>query len=98
VDKLDKQSQINAGRAFIQRCYFDRVKTERGRDALVSYHYKWDDKRKAFADEPYHDWASNGADAYMQLAVGHKLKPKLEVPKIEILQYSKGEEGIAWMA
>jgi hypothetical protein len=99
VDKLDKQSQINLGRAFLNRCYFDRVKTERGRNALVSYHYKWDDSRKAFQDVPYHDWSSNGADAYMQLAVGHKgAKPIVEPPKVEIVTYSKSEESAAWMA
>lgn len=97
VDKMDKQSQIHAGRSFIQRCYFDRTKTLRGRDALVSYHYQWDDKRKAFADVPYHDWASNAADAFMQLAVGHKHAPKVVAPEIKIIQYSKEEESVAWM-
>ena len=97
TEKVDKQSQINAGRAFMARCYFDRVKTERGRDALVSYHYKWDDNRKAFADEPYHDWASNAADAYMQLAVGHKLAIPREPEKITIMGYTPGEEAGLWM-
>lgn len=97
TDRLDKQSQINAGRSFIKRCWFDRVKTERGRNALMSYHYEWNDKRKSFSDEPYHDWASNGADAFMQMAVGHKFaSPKTVVP-IEIIQYTKGQEGTAWM-
>lgn len=98
VDRLDKQSQINAGRSFIARCWFDRIKTERGRDALVSYHFKWNDDRKAFGDEPYHDWSSNGADAFMQLAVGHKFaKPQIEAPKIEILSYTRSEESAMWM-
>lgn len=98
TEKLDKQSQINAGRVFMQRCYFDRVKTARGRDALVSYHYTWDDKRKAFSDLPYHDWASNGADAFMQLAVGHKgFKARVEAPRIQVVEYSREEEAAAWM-
>ena len=97
TDRLSKQAQLDAGRAFLQRCWFDRVKTERGRDALVSYHFQWDDRRKAFADVPYHDWSSNGADAFMQLAVGHKFaipKPKAIV---EVVQYSKDEESSMWM-
>ena len=98
TEKLDKQSQINAGRSFIARCYFDRKHTERGRDALVSYHYEWNDKRKAFSDEPYHDWASNGADAFMQLAVGHKFaKPKVAKDQVRIISYSKSEESALWM-
>jgi phage terminase large subunit len=98
TEKLDKQSQINAGRAFFQRCYFDRKKTERGRDALMSYHYQWDEKRKAFADEPYHDWASNGADAFMQLAVGHKLATPKKTPQVKLVNYTQDEEATAWMA
>jgi phage terminase large subunit len=97
TDKVDKQSQINAGRSFMKRCWFDRVRTERGRDALMSYHYQWDDKRKAFSDDPYHDWASNAADAYMQLAVGHKQAKPKEEPRVEILTYSKDEEATLWM-
>lgn len=79
VPKLDKTSQINAGRAFMGRCYFDRVKTDAGRLALTSYHYTWDSKRKCFNASPYHDWSSNGSDAFMQLAVGHKLSPPKRV-------------------
>jgi phage terminase large subunit len=97
TDKLAKQDQINAGRVFMRRCWFDRVKTERGRDALMSYHYRWDENRKAFADEPYHDWSSNAADAYMQLAVGHKRSVVKETPKVEIIQISHYEESTLWM-
>jgi len=95
--KLDKQSQVNAGRAFIKRCWFDKKKTDRGRNALVSYHYKWDEKRNCFGDEPYHDWASNGADAFMQLAVGHKHAVVKSPLPVEVLRYS--EEGSQeWLA
>ena len=98
VEKLDKQSQINSARAFLKRCWFDKTKTERGRDALVSYHYKYDDKRKAFADEPYHDWSSNGADAFMYLAVGHKHSPiKAEEPRVLTTYYHKDQEVASWM-
>ncbi len=72
VPQVDKQDGINAGRAFIGRCWFDRVKTERGRLALVSYHRTWDERRRTFSTEPYHDWSSNGSDAWRYLAVGHK--------------------------
>ena len=72
VPDVGRQDGINAARAFIGRCWFDRTKTERGRLALISYHRTWDDKRRAFSIEPYHDWSSNGADAFRYLAVGHK--------------------------
>jgi phage terminase large subunit len=98
VDKLDKQSQINAARSFMKRCYFDKKKTERGINALMSYHYKWDDKRKCFGDEPYHDWSSNGADAFQYLAVGHKFSPKKDQESIQVVNYTADEMNVAWLA
>jgi len=99
VDKVDKQSQIQAGRSFMKRCWFDKAKTERGRNALMSYHYTWDDKRKSFSDEPYHDWSSNGADAFMYLSIGHKtFVPKAQEPSVQIIQYDKDSAGVAWLA
>lgn len=75
IPRTDKQVAINATRAILSRCYFDLVKTERGRLALSSYHYAWDDKRKVFLSVPYHDWSSNGSDAMQQMGVGHKFTP-----------------------
>lgn len=99
TDKLDKQSQINSGRSFLKRCWFDRVKTERGRNALQSYHYKYDDKRKCFGDVPHHDWSSNGADAFMQLSVGHKASPlKTKEPEYSPIYQPGGGESVVWMA
>jgi hypothetical protein len=62
---------IDAARSFIARCWFDREKTERGRDALVSYHKTWDERRKVFLAQPYHDWSEHGASAFRYLSVGH---------------------------
>lgn len=64
---------IDAARAFLSRCWFDSERTAKGRNALVSYHKTWDDKRKCFSSAPYHDWSSNGSDAFRYLAVGHKI-------------------------
>jgi phage terminase large subunit len=64
---------IDATRAFIPVCWFDRAKTERGRLALSSYHKTWDERRKAFLAQPYHDWSEHGASAFRYLAIGHKV-------------------------
>lgn len=71
----NKTDSLNAARAIMQRCYFDRTKTERGRTALTSYHFAWDARRKVYSDGPYHDWSSNGSDAFQQLGMGHKTAP-----------------------
>lgn len=68
----EKADSIEAGRQFLEKCWFDRARTERGRLALVSYHKTWDERRKVFSSAPEHDWASNGADAFQQLAMGHR--------------------------
>jgi hypothetical protein len=73
VPDIPLMDGIEAARSFISRCWFDREKTERGRLALTSYRKIWDEKRRVFQSRPLHDWASNGADAFRYLAVGHKL-------------------------
>jgi len=44
---------------------------ERGFEALCNYRYKYNDDDKVFQQKPHHDWASNGADAFLQFAQGY---------------------------
>ncbi|VAW38949.1 Phage terminase, large subunit [hydrothermal vent metagenome] len=44
---------------------------ERGFDALCNYRYKYNDTDDVFQQKPHHDWASNGADAFLQFAQGY---------------------------
>jgi hypothetical protein len=44
------------------------VKCAQGIKALDAYQYIWDEKRGMWSAEPYHNWASNGADAFRQWA------------------------------
>jgi hypothetical protein len=60
---------INAVRVLLPRCRFDKTACERGVSALQNYRKHWDDERKIYNDRPYHDWASNGADAMRTGAV-----------------------------
>jgi phage terminase large subunit len=82
-----KHDSINAARVFLQRCWFDREKTERGRS---SYRYQWDEKRKVFSSEPYHDWASHGADAFQCLAMAHMGGRRGLVPRKTRSRCSRG--------
>ena len=100
VPNIDRMDGIDAARSFIPRCWFDRVATERGRLALVSYRKQWDERRKTFLAQPYHDWSSNGADAFRYLAVGHKNSPQREAerdPMPRVYTVQDGGGG-AWMA
>lgn len=56
-----------------------------GIEALRQYHRAWDEDRKAYANQPYHDWASHSADAFRYLAqvvrTERELLPKPPPPK-----------------
>jgi len=72
VPKLDLLDGIDAGRNIINRCWFDKVKCDRGLSALRSYHKEWDEDNQIFKSKPEHDWSSHGADAFRTFAVGFK--------------------------
>ena len=97
VPSISLEDGIDASRAFIARCWFDRDKTERGRNALVTYHKSWDEKRKVFSSSPYHDWSSHGSDAFRYLAVGHKVTSMKQAVAMRPV-YNLGSSGQSWMA
>ena len=45
---------------------------ERGWEVLCNYRYKYNEEDKVFRQIPHHDWASNGADAFMTFAQADK--------------------------
>jgi phage terminase large subunit len=70
VPKLSIEDGINAVRKVLPRCWFDKDKCAEGIKALRQYRREWDDIRKVFQERPFHDWASDPADAFRYLAVG----------------------------
>lgn len=40
--------------------------------ALRAYRKDWNDRGQCWASTPYHDWSSNGADAFRQFAQGYR--------------------------
>lgn len=60
---------IQAGRLLLPQCRFDTVKTAGLRKALKNYRKEWDEDRATFRDKPYHNWASNGASAFMYMGM-----------------------------
>jgi phage terminase large subunit len=41
---------------------------DKGFEALCNYRYKYNDTDDVYQKKPHHDWASNGADAFLQFA------------------------------
>ena len=82
VKKLDRQHGIDAVRMILPSCYFDENKCEMGLDALRSYRRQWHEHSQTFSDQPLHNHASNGADAfrYLALAARHTIATTVDKP------------------
>jgi len=63
---------INASRLILPKCYFDKVRTDRGLNSLKNYQKRWDAKNKVYQNKPLHNWASHGADAWRTFAMGNQ--------------------------
>jgi hypothetical protein len=55
---------IERVRSFLGRCWFDARECEEGVKALRAYSKQWDPKREVYLNQPLHNWASHGADAF----------------------------------
>ena len=60
---------INGARVFLPKCWFDKVKTERGLECLKLYRAEYDEKLQALKPRPVHDYTSHAADAFRYLAM-----------------------------
>ena len=67
----DLWTAINLTRTRFSTAYFDAEGCSGLLDALASYHKKWDDDRKCYQQQPYHDWSSNYCDAFRMWAQGY---------------------------
>ena len=57
-------NSIGAARKTLEICAFDMTRCAKGLEALRSYHFPWDDKKRTLGDEPVHDWSSHDADSF----------------------------------
>lgn len=72
VPRHGRNAGIQAARALFSRCYFHARDCEKGLEALRHYQKKWDAVKQVYSDEPLHNWASNGADAFRILAMSER--------------------------
>lgn len=63
---------INAARAVLPICCFDKGATADGVKALKAYRKDWDERLGVWKDQPRHDWASHGADGFRYLAIAYR--------------------------
>jgi hypothetical protein len=96
VARHDVMDGINATRRFLDRCYFDFGRCERGLEALRNYKREYDDRLKDYRGRPSHDWSSHGADALRMFACGYVER---ELPASKKRRYQrKADTGATWMS
>lgn len=72
LSKFSLEDGIEQVRSFLQTCWFDKEKCQRGLDALRSYRREYNNNLKIYKNKPLHDWASHAADSFRYMAVGCK--------------------------
>lgn len=87
VRKHSVEDGINASRLMLPRCLFDKIKCAEGLEALRQYRTEFDEKTRAFKDNPRHDWSSHTADAFRYLAMGWREveRPEDKIDPIEAM-------------
>lgn len=73
LKKMDKQLSISHAKLMLDRCVFNANRVKKLLDNLSKYRKKWNESIGRYLEEPYHNEASNYADAfqYMSQAVAH---------------------------
>ncbi|NDD57164.1 MAG: hypothetical protein EBZ44_05550 [Verrucomicrobia bacterium] len=86
---------INAARVSFPRIWFDADRCKFGLEALRQYRAEFDDKTKAFKNNPRHDWTSHCADAFRYMAMAWKeyTAPAEQKPKAEHVVFEVREDG-----
>lgn len=87
--KLPIMDGIDAARSIFDKCWFDKEKCKEGLNALKSYRKQFDENRKIYSNAPFHDWASNGADAFRYMAVTLDLKHHSKIVPAYVDKYAK---------
>jgi phage terminase large subunit len=79
VAATSQQNQIAAGRAAIDRAYFDEVRCKDGIRNLKKYKFA-EKENGGYTTEPIHDMYSHGCDAFEVMAQVWKSAKKVEAP------------------
>ena len=66
----EKGEAIGLARQILPSVWIDKKRCERGIECLSNYRYVYNEDKDTHNQTPHHDWASNGADAFMGFAQG----------------------------
>lgn len=90
----EKSISLNAARMVFPRCSFDEANCADGLQALRHYRYEKDLERGVFSKQPYHDWASNGADAFQCVGLASREAEKPKPKQAAVHRYTGNS---SWM-
>jgi phage terminase large subunit len=82
------QDGINAVRRTLPLCVFHPRCEDVGISALEQYRREWDDEKKAYRQQPLHDWTSDRADAFRYLSLSWRKAPPRVAPDPPLRQDS----------
>lgn len=73
LKRMDKQLSISHAKVMLDRCVFNASRVKTLLDNIAKYRKKWNESIGRYMEEPYHNEASNYADAYQYMcqAVAH---------------------------
>ena len=86
IEVVERIDHINDGIEMVRRvlptCWIDSEQCDQGIVCLEEYQKKWNERVGAFMDNPLHNHASNGCDAFRQFAqvFDDLSRPKLTRP------------------
>lgn len=69
VPDISIDDGINAAQVTLGSMLIDKEKCKEWIRAMKNYVREWDEKRGAYKDVPYHNWASHGADEFRYAAI-----------------------------
>lgn len=87
---------IEMTRDMFPEMVFHETNCERGIEAVSNYRYKYRDDDDTYANQPHHDWSSNGSDALRQLAQGYREQSNTQDFRGKPKDFRGNREG-AWM-
>lgn len=91
--KLPIHEGIDAVRGVFPKAWFDSEKCKDGLNALKNYRKQFDEKRRTYMNQPYHDWSSNAADAFRTLATALDFKHR-GIPAQQPDKYARHNEKV----
>lgn len=64
IPATNQETNHSAARKILPHCFFERSRTQKGLNALRSYHFDYKQENRSLTKEPVHDWSSHGSKAF----------------------------------